>query len=61
MKVRLKNMYKVICKDLSNRVIKEVVIDSKEILKQYTIDNDLYYILWIYKKVNNEYILDKIQ
>ena len=54
-------MYKVICKDLSNRVIKEVVIDSKEILKQYIIDNDLCYTLWVYKKVNNEYILSKIQ
>lgn len=54
-------MYKVICKDLNNRVIKGVIIDSKEILKQYIIDSDLYYILWVYKKVNNEYILSKIQ
>lgn len=54
-------MYKVICKDLNNMVIKEVIIDSKEILKQYIIDNDLYYVLWVYKKVNNEYLLIKIQ
>lgn len=54
-------MYKIVCKDLNNRAIKELIIDSEEILKQYIIDNDLCYILWIYKKVNNEYILSKIQ
>lgn len=54
-------MYKVICKDLSNRVIKEVIINNKEMLRQYIIDNNLCYILWVYKKVNNEYILSKIQ
>ena len=54
-------MYKVVCKNFNNMVIKEVIIDNKEMLKQYIMDNGLYYMLWIYEKVNNEYILDRVQ
>ena len=54
-------MYKVICKNLNNMIIKEIVIDNAEMLDQYIKDNCLLYMIWIYKKVNNEYMLMQVQ